>query len=183
MYCTFYKLCTNWLNFFIFILRGIRGICQIYNAVPKPFTETPQFEIINLIKLNTKITHLFLIILRERLYIGYRVTWRFVHSPFILGLKGVFAKNISWYRLSAKNNRFWSLLILLPSVNLEKIVILNNVASKQIQKVAIYDYTTWIVKKSIWFQTNNSDIATYIHRLFFGAFVYSFVYNALKTPK
>ena len=40
----------------------------------------------------------------------------FLLEVFILMLKGVFAKNERGYRLTAKNKRFWSLLILLLSV-------------------------------------------------------------------
>ena len=55
-------------------------------------------------------------------------------------LKGMFAKNERVYRLTAKNDRFWSLLILLLSVSsirrkLLKWLILINIVSIQIQKV------------------------------------------------
>ena len=60
-------------------------------------------------------------------------------TTFFRGLKGVFAK-----RLMAKNKRFWSLLILLLSVasirrKLFKTTHIEDVASIQIQKVAIFD--------------------------------------------
>ena len=59
-------------------------------------------------------------------------------------LKGVFAKNERSYRNTSKNIRWWSLLILLLSVapigrKLLKTTHPKNVASIQIQKVAIFD--------------------------------------------
>ena len=68
------------------------------------------------------------------------------------------------YMLTEKNNRFWSLLILLLSVVYirRKRLILKNVASIQIQKVAIYD-------------SDRSDITTYSHRIIFDAFVDSYI--------
>ena len=62
-----------------------------------------------------------------------------------VNLKEVFAKNERGYRHTAKNKRFWSLLILLLSVvsirrkSLKTTYMLNNVASTQIEKVAIHN--------------------------------------------
>ena len=61
-----------------------------------------------------------------------------------ISLKGVFTKYERGYIFTAKNKRFWSLLILLLSVasikrKLIKRLILKNVASIQIQKVAIFN--------------------------------------------
>ena len=59
-------------------------------------------------------------------------------------LKGVFAKNERWYKHTTKNKFFWLLLILLLSFasirkNCQKRLMLNNVASTLIEKVAIHD--------------------------------------------
>ena len=68
----------------------------------------------------------------------------YIVNPYRLK-KGVFAKNERGYRLTAKNKRFWLLLILLKSVASIKrkllkttLYCMKNIAPIQIQKDAIY---------------------------------------------
>ena len=92
-----------------------------------------------------------------------------------LRLKGVLAKNEKGYRLTAKNNRAWSLLILLLSVAsimrklLKTKLVPKKVESIQIEKVATNDSN----HKNINLISNHSDITNNSHRLFFDAFVNS----------
>ena len=95
-------------------------------------------------------------------------------SLFNFYLKGVFAKNKRGYMLTAKNKRFWSLLILYTSiccVYKEKIVINNLYWRTQhpykFRKLQYSDRT------KINLIPNKSIHTTYNHRLFFDAFVYS----------
>ena len=92
-----------------------------------------------------------------------------------LRLKGVLAKNEKGYRLTAKNNRAWSLLILLLSVAsimrklLKTKLVPKKVESIQIEKVATDDSN----HKNINLISNHSDITNNSHRLIFDAFVNS----------
>ena len=88
--------------------------------------------------------------------------------------RGFTAKNERGCRLKAKNNRFRSLLLILPlSVASMRRKMLKttyteegSVTTIQSQKVAIYNSDRY-------FQTNHSDITTYSHRLLFDAFIYN----------
>ena len=97
-----------------------------------------------------------------------------VRINFNWGLKRVFAKNERGYRLTARNNCFWSLLMLLLSVasvrrkwekttHIEERSVHPNSEGCNIQ--------LWSKKKTK-FQTNHLHITTNNHRLFFDVFVY-----------
>jgi len=123
------------------------------------------------------------------------IRWAFSTLKMCHAIKGVFAKNVRGYKLTAKNNRFWSLLILLLSVASIRRELLKTTYTEERSvhtNSESLQYTTRIVKNSTKSQTNHSDIRTYSHRLFFDAFLYSwyfiiffirFVSNALKMPK
>ena len=86
------------------------------------------------------------------------------------------AKKELGYMLMAKDNRFWSLLILLLSVASIKRKLLKTTYTEECRESIVHtnsescnNYSDR--KKSIQFQTNYSDITAYSHRSFFDAFV------------
>ena len=94
-------------------------------------------------------------------------------------LKGVFTKNERGYRFTAKNRRFWSLLILLLSVASIRRKLLKTTRTEErsvYTNSERWNIQLWSKKKSILFQTNHSDITNNSHRLFFDAFINSWYF-------
>ena len=89
-------------------------------------------------------------------------------NPYSRLLKGVFAKKERGYRLNAKNNRFWSLLILLLSVASIWSKLLKPTYTEERNatqyKCKKLQHITRIVKKINLIQTYHSVITTDNHR-------------------
>ena len=98
-------------------------------------------------------------------------------------LKGVFAKNERRYKLTAKNKRFWSLLLFVASIR-KKLLKMTYTEEPCVQcpyKFRKLEHSTRIVKKLILFQTNHSDITSDQKRLFFAVRLYPHSFFA-NTP-